>query len=86
MKGLTMLTVVINALVHQESEGNGYCNHMFLLYKCLKSLNSQELECAQLKTVAQTKDLGYEALIHIMHTEHIISCQSLLQEEMLREK
>ena len=40
--------------------GNGYCNHMFLLYKCLNSLNSQELECAQLKTVAQTKDLGYE--------------------------
>ena len=55
-----MLTVVINALVHQESGGNGYCNHMFLLYKCLKSLNSRELECAQLKTVAQTKDLGYE--------------------------
>ena len=26
--------------------GNGYCNHMFLLYKCLSSLNSQELECA----------------------------------------
>lgn len=72
MKGLTMLTVVINALVHQESGGNGYCNHMFLLYKCLKSLNSQELECAQLKTVAQTKDLGYEALIHIMHTGHIM--------------
>ena len=40
--------------------GNGYCNHKFLLYKCLNSLNSQELECAQLKTVAQTKDLGYE--------------------------
>ena len=41
--------------------GNGYCNHMFLLYKCLNSaLNSQELECAQLKTVAQTKHLGYE--------------------------
>ena len=40
--------------------GNGYCNHMFLLHKCLNSLNSQELECAQLKTVAQTKDLGYE--------------------------
>ena len=40
--------------------GNGYCNHMFTLYKCLNSLNSQELECAQLKTVAQTKDLGYE--------------------------
>ena len=39
-----MLTVVINALVHQESGGNGYCNHMFLLYKCLKSLNSQELD------------------------------------------
>ena len=60
MKGLTMLTVVINALVHQESGGNGYCNHMFILHKCLNSLNSQELECAQLKTVAQTKDLGYE--------------------------
>ena len=40
--------------------GNGYCNHKFILYKCLNSLNSQELECAQLKTVAQTKDLGYE--------------------------
>ena len=39
-----MLTVVINALVHRESGGNGYCNHMFLLYKCLKSLNSQELD------------------------------------------
>ena len=39
--------------------GNGYCNHKFILYKCLNSLNSQELECAQLKTVAQTKDLGY---------------------------
>ena len=24
MKGLTMLTVVMNALVHQESGGNGY--------------------------------------------------------------
>ena len=32
--------------------GNGYCNYMFL---CLNSLNSQELECAQLPTVAQTK-------------------------------
>ena len=40
--------------------GNGYCNHMFLLYKCLNSMTSQELECAQLKTVAQTKDLVYE--------------------------
>ena len=39
--------------------GNGYCNHKFILYKCLNSLNSQELKCAQLKTVAQTKDLGY---------------------------
>ena len=27
--------------------GNGYCNHMFTLYKCLNSLNSQELECAR---------------------------------------
>ena len=39
---------------------NGYFNHMFTLYNCLNSLNSQELECARLKTVAQTKDLGYE--------------------------
>ena len=60
MKGLTMLTVVINASC--TAGGNGYCNHMFLLFelKCLNSLNSKELECAQLKTVAQTKDLGYE--------------------------
>ena len=53
MKGLTMLTVVINALVQQEEM-------VFIFYKCLNSLNSQELECAQRKTVAQTKDLGYE--------------------------
>ena len=59
MKGLTMLTVVINALVQQE-EMVTVITCMFTLYKCLNSLNSQELECAQLKTVAQTKDLGYE--------------------------
>ena len=41
--------------------GNGNCNHMFTLYiKCLNSLNSEELECVQLKTLAQAKDLGYE--------------------------
>ena len=57
MKGLTMLTVVINALVQQEEMVSVIT---FLLYKCLNSLNSQELECAQFKTVAQTKDLGYE--------------------------
>ena len=57
MKDLTMLTVVINALVHQEEMVS---NHMFILYKCLNLLNSQEQEYAQLKTVAQTKDLGYE--------------------------
>ena len=27
--------------------GNGYCNQMFLLHKCLNSLNSQELEWRQ---------------------------------------
>ena len=49
MKGLTMLTVVINILVQQEE-----------IVTDLNSLNSQELEIAQLKTVAQTKDLGCE--------------------------
>ena len=52
-----MLTVVISALVQQAEMVTVIT---FLLYKCLNSLNSQELECAQLKTVAQTKDLGYE--------------------------
>ena len=51
MKGLTMLKVVINTLVQQEEL-------VTVLDKCLNSLNSPELECAQLKTVAQTKDLG----------------------------
>ena len=49
MKGLTMLTVVINILVQQEE-----------IVTDLNSLNSQELEIAQLKTVAQTKDLECE--------------------------
>ena len=54
-----MLTVVINALVQQEE--------MVTVITCFYynisvwSLNSQELECAQLKTVVQTKDLGYES-------------------------
>ena len=52
-----MLTVVISALVQQAEMVTVIT---FLLYKCLNSLNSHELECAQLKTVAQTKDLGYE--------------------------
>ena len=58
MKGLTMLTVVINAIVQQEE--------MVIVitcfyYMCLNSApNSQELECAQFKTLAQTKHLGYE--------------------------
>ena len=57
MKGHTMLTVVIIAIVQQEEMVTVItCFH----YMCLNSLNSQELECAQLKTVAQTKDLGYE--------------------------
>ena len=57
MKGLTMLTVVINAIVQQEEMVTVIT---CFYYMCLNSLNSQELECAQLKTVAQTKDLGYE--------------------------
>ena len=57
MKSLTMLTVVINALVQQEEMVTVITG---LHYMCLNSLNSQELECAQLKIVAQTKDLGYE--------------------------
>ena len=39
--------------------GNGHCNHIVFIM-CLNSLNSQELESAQLPTVAQTKDVGYE--------------------------
>ena len=54
MKSLTMLTVVINALVQQEEMVT--VNTCFY-YMCLNSLNSQELECAQLKTIVQTKDL-----------------------------
>ena len=57
MKGLTMLTVVINAHVQQ---GEMVTVITFFYYMCLNSLNSQELECAQFKTAAQTKDLGYE--------------------------
>ena len=53
MKGLTILTVVINALVQQEEMVT-----VITCFSCLNSLNSQELECAQLKTLAQTKDLG----------------------------
>ena len=49
-----MLTVVINALVQQEEMVT--VNTCFY-YMCLNSLNSQELECAQLKTIVQTKDL-----------------------------
>ena len=59
MKGLTMLTVVINAIVQQEEMV--IVITCFYYIKCLNSaLNSQEVECAQLKTVAQTKHLGYE--------------------------
>ena len=57
MKGLTMLTVVINALVQQQKMVTVITS---FYYMCLNSLNSQELEHAQLKTVAQTKNLGYE--------------------------
>ena len=57
MKGLTMLTVVINAIVQQEEMVTVM---KCFYYMCLNSLNSQELECAQLKTAAQTKHLGYE--------------------------
>ena len=48
-----MLTVVINALVQQEE----MVTVIQAFIMCLNSLNSQELECAQLPTVAQTKDL-----------------------------
>ena len=57
MKGLTMLTVVINALVQQEEMVTVIT---CFYYMCLNSMTSAELESAQLKTVAQTKDLGYE--------------------------
>ena len=57
MKGPTMLAVVINVLVQQEEMVTVIT---CFYYMCLNSLNSQELECPQLKTVAQTKDLGYE--------------------------
>ena len=57
MKDHTMLTVVIIAIVQQEEMVTVItCFH----YMCLNSLNSQELECAQLKTAAQTKHLGYK--------------------------
>ena len=59
MKGLTMLTAVINALVQQE-EMVTVITCLYKINMYLNALNSQELECAQLKTVAQTKDLGYE--------------------------
>ena len=57
MKGFTMLTVVINVIVQQEEMVTVIT---CFYYMCLNSLNFQELECAQLTTVAQTKDLGYE--------------------------
>ena len=53
-----MLTVVINATVQQEE--------MVIVITCFyhmclnSALNSQEVECGQLKTVAQTKHLEYE--------------------------
>ena len=56
MKGLTRLTVAINALVQQEEK----VTVITCLHYVFDLLNSQELECAQLPTVAQTKDLGYE--------------------------
>ena len=59
MKGLTMLTAVINALVQQE-EMVTVITCLYKINMYLNALNSQELECAQLKTVVQTKDLGYE--------------------------
>ena len=56
MKGLTMLTVVINAIVQQEEK----VTVITCFYYVFDLLNSQELECGQLQTVAQTKDLEYE--------------------------
>ena len=57
MKGLTMVNSCNKCSC--TAGGNGYCNHIVFIM-CLNSLNSQELECAQLPTVAQTKDPGYE--------------------------
>ena len=37
--------------------GNGYCNQMFLLHKCLNSLNSQELEWRQSSVLWQPSNL-----------------------------
>ena len=48
MKGLTMLTVVINALVQQGEK----VTVITCLHYVFDLLNSQELECAQLPTVA----------------------------------
>ena len=50
MKGLTMLTAVINALVQQE-EMVTVITSLYKINMYLNALNSHELECAQLKTV-----------------------------------
>ena len=48
----------------RTAEGNGYCNHMFLLYKCLNSLNSPRTR------MCTTQGPRVRTLIHIMHTRH----------------
>ena len=61
MKGLTMLTVVINALVQQKEMVTVIT---FLLYKCLNSLNSPRTR------MCTTQGPRVRTLIHIMHTRH----------------
>ena len=56
MKGFTMLTVVINALVQQEK----MVTVITCFYYVFEFTEFPRKECAQLPTVAQTKDLGYE--------------------------
>ena len=58
MKGFTMLTVVITALVQQEEMVTVITS---LYYMCLNSLNSQELECAQLKGMNPNSYNAYKA-------------------------
>ena len=71
MKGLTMLTVVINALVQQEEMVTVIT---FLLYKCLNSL-IESPRTGMCTTQNGTTNQGprVRILIHIMHTRHIMS-------------
>ena len=74
MKGLTMLTVVINALVQQvELGGNGYCNHMFLLYVFEFMAEFPRSGMGTTQNSSTNQGPRVRTLIHIMHTGHTIS-------------